>query len=215
MRCPSSTTQNGWNDGTGDDRHSAGGRLHAGRSGNGLLEFSDARHACQLLDAPHEPRVAGWGGALGPVFFDFEPGIHYSQFQMAGVTGINTVRIYNPVKQGQEHDPAGAFCPSSGSRNCPRRPRRLGASAPWTAPPMEAAMGGGARRRHIPGADARLDRKLAQRGTRSACGPFGKRPRSQGGGPAHPVAKACRACLGRTSRREECANFDAWLRHSK
>ena len=27
----------------------------------------------------------------------------------AGVTGINTVRIYNPVKQAQEQDPEGLF----------------------------------------------------------------------------------------------------------
>ena len=47
---------------------------------------------------------------LAKQFTDYEPGIHYSQFQMqSGVTGINTVRIYNPIKQSYQQDPNGVF----------------------------------------------------------------------------------------------------------
>ena len=43
-------------------------------------------------------------------FLDYEPGIHFSQFQMqSGVTGINTLRIYSPAKQVVDQDPEGEF----------------------------------------------------------------------------------------------------------
>lgn len=47
---------------------------------------------------------------LAKQFLDFEPGIHFPQFQMqAGTTGINTIRIYNPTKQALEHDSDAIF----------------------------------------------------------------------------------------------------------
>ncbi len=47
---------------------------------------------------------------LAQTFVDYEPGIHISQLQMqSGTTGINTLRIYNPIKQGLDHDPEASF----------------------------------------------------------------------------------------------------------
>lgn len=47
---------------------------------------------------------------LANMFTDYEPGIHYSQVQMqSGTTGINAIRIYNPLKQSTDNDEKGVF----------------------------------------------------------------------------------------------------------
>jgi deoxyribodipyrimidine photo-lyase len=49
------------------------------------------------------PQLARW-------FSDYEPGIHWPQVQMqSATTGTNTIRVYDPWKQGRDHDPTGEF----------------------------------------------------------------------------------------------------------
>lgn len=78
------------------------------------------------------------GAHLARMFTDYEPGIHWSQTQMqSGTTGINTLRIYNPVKQGGDQDPTGVFT----RRWCPELadvPDRL-LQEPWRAEAPPAA----------------------------------------------------------------------------
>jgi len=47
---------------------------------------------------------------LARQFLDYEPGIHYPQIHMqSGITGVNTIRIYNPIKNAIDHDENGVF----------------------------------------------------------------------------------------------------------
>ncbi len=62
---------------------------------------------CCTCMQPWQGRFAHW---LARLFTDYEPGIHYSQLQMqSGTMGINTIRIYNPVKQLHDKDTEGKF----------------------------------------------------------------------------------------------------------
>lgn len=47
---------------------------------------------------------------LARLFTDYEPGIHFSQVQMqAAIVGINTIRVYSPLKQLMDQDPECQF----------------------------------------------------------------------------------------------------------
>jgi deoxyribodipyrimidine photo-lyase len=76
------------------------------------------------------------GLVLARRFTDYEPGIHWPQCQMqSGASGVNIVRIYNPIRQGQEHDAEGAFV----KRWCPELagvPARW-IHEPWRMPALE------------------------------------------------------------------------------
>ncbi len=73
---------------------------------------------------------------LAQQFLDYEPGIHYPQIQMqSGTTGINAIRMYDPVKQGYDHDPSGDFV----RRWVPELSRIPGKAVhePWRLSPLE------------------------------------------------------------------------------
>ena len=76
----------------------------------GWLNF---RMRAMLVSVAAYPLWLHWrpvGEWLARQFLDYEPGIHWSQLQMqSGTTGINTTRVYNPVKQAQDHDSEGRF----------------------------------------------------------------------------------------------------------
>ncbi|MEM9009807.1 MAG: deoxyribodipyrimidine photo-lyase [Pseudomonadota bacterium] len=108
------------------DRQSDAARLDAFAAGETGLPFVDAcmrslratgwmnfRMRAMLQAVASYHLWLPWresGLILARLFTDYEPGIHWSQVQMqSGTTGINTIRIYNPVKQGWDQDPDGSF----------------------------------------------------------------------------------------------------------
>ncbi|MCS6995485.1 MAG: deoxyribodipyrimidine photo-lyase [Casimicrobiaceae bacterium] len=76
----------------------------------GWLNF---RMRAMLMSVAAYPLWLHWrapGLHLARLFIDYEPGIHWPQVQMqSGTTGINAVRIYDPIKQSRDHDPEGEF----------------------------------------------------------------------------------------------------------
>ena len=107
----------------------------------GWLNF---RMRAMLVSVAAYPLWLHWrdvGLWLARSFLDYEPGIHWSQMQMqSGTTGINTTRVYNPIKQAQDHDPHGHFV----RRWLPamRRVPDTWLLEPWRMPPsVQAACG--------------------------------------------------------------------------
>ncbi len=102
------------------------------------------RMRAMLVSVAAYPLWLHWrpvGEWLATQFLDYEPGIHWSQLQMqSGTTGINTTRVYNPVKQALDHDPQGRFV-----RQWLPAMRRVPDSwllEPWRMPPdVQAACG--------------------------------------------------------------------------
>lgn len=111
---------------TAELRHSDPERLAAWATGHTGLPFVDAcmrsllatgwlnfRMRAMLMSVASYQLWLPWresGLHLARLFVDYEPGIHWSQCQMqSGTTGINTIRIYNPLKQGLDHDAQGQF----------------------------------------------------------------------------------------------------------
>ena len=107
-------------------RSSDPARLHAWTQGETGLPFLDAclrylaatgwlnfRARAMVMACASYHLWLDWrvtGAILARRSTDYEPGIHWPQVQMqSGTTGTHVPRIYNPVKQGLDQDPTGAF----------------------------------------------------------------------------------------------------------
>ena len=125
--------------------------------------------------------------ALARRFVDFEPGIHYPQFQMqSGTTGVNTPRIYNPVKQGLDQDPDGVFVRRWVPELAALPPPFI--HEPWRAPEAVLAKSGVVLGKTYP--DRMVDHEAAAREARVRIGALRK------GEDHHAAARAIQAKHG-------------------
>ena len=87
------------------------------------------------------------GMVLARLFTDYDPGIHWTQAQMqSGESGINTLRIYNPIKQGRDHDKQGDYIREwvEGLADCPapqiHEPWKTGCAPDYREPLVDHAV---------------------------------------------------------------------------
>ena len=82
-----------------------------------LVKFQNEGNDCLICIISVMVRLEITSKFLYGKFTDYEPGIHYPQIQMqSGTTGINTIRIYNVIKQSYDQDPDGIFYKKMGAR---------------------------------------------------------------------------------------------------
>ena len=113
---------------------------------------------------------------LATQFLDYEPGIHYPQIQMqSGTTGINALRMYDPVKQGYDHDASGAFIRSW----VPELKKIQGQAIhePWRLSPLELREAGVILGQHYP--ERIVTHQDAVRAARTVIAQFRGRPETK------------------------------------
>jgi deoxyribodipyrimidine photo-lyase len=138
-----------------------------------------------------------FGHHLSRLFLDYEPGIHYPQLQMqSGTTGINTLRIYDPVKQGYDHDPEGTFI----KRWVPELaalPTAL-VHEPWKMTPLDLRQFGITLGTSYP--ERIVDHASASKRARVVLATFRKRPETRGAAKVVLQKHGSRSGRGRRSR---------------